>query len=289
MSAVIIDGKKIADKIKETVRRDIVSVKTKKKGVAKLEALVIGNHASSQIYLNAQRRLAEELGIKYNIRILPTGTSQGKAEEEIAKLNKDNAVTGIIMHTPAPSHIDTAELFAGIAAGKDAEGLSPVNIGRLIYGDWIVAPCTPSACLTLIDSTGISLRGKEVAIVGHSEIVGKPLSLMLLSRMATVTICHIGTYEKGLLEGHVRRAEVLIVSVGKRHLIKGEWIRKGAVVIDVGISRHKGTIAGDVDFKAAVKRASYITPVPGGVGPVTAIMLMKNLVALYKSAIGVKR
>ena len=283
--ATIIDGKEIANEIKKSVKRDIKNI-TRQKRVLELAALQIGRNSSSQIYLNTQMRLANELGIKYYLKTLPRKTSQRKAEREIAKLNRDDAITGIIISTPTPKHIDLAKLFAKIAPNKDVEGLNPVSMGKLIYKDWVVAPCTARACMALIGSTGISLRGKEVVIVGHSEIVGKPLSLMLLSKMATTTVCHIGTYEKGLLKNHVKRAEVLIVSVGKSHLIKGDWIRKGAVIIDVGINRYRGTITGDVDFKGAVKRASYITPVPGGVGPVTTITLMKNLVALYKDAKG---
>jgi methylenetetrahydrofolate dehydrogenase (NADP+)/methenyltetrahydrofolate cyclohydrolase len=281
MNAIIIDGKKAADKIKKSLKREI-SALSRKGGTLKLVALQVGRNPSSGIYAKAQMKLASEIGVKYHIRTLPAGTSQKKAEREIDKLNKNRAVTGIIIQAPAPKHINLARLFAKIAPDKDAEGLSPVNMGRLTYGDWAVAPCTASACMTLIDSTGVNLRGKEVVIVGHSEIVGKPLSLMLLSRMATTTVCHIGTYEKGMLGGHLRRAQVLVVSVGKSHLIKASWIRRGAIVIDVGINRHKGKITGDVDFNRAVKKAAYITPVPGGVGPVTTIMLMKNLAALCK-------
>lgn len=282
MAATVIDGKRIAQRTRDALRRDIKIIRAKEKRTPKLAVLRIGKNASSAIYLNAQQKLADELGVKYQIRTLPKKTSQRQAEGEISKLNKNDAVTGIIIHTPMPKHIDLSRLFAKISPDKDVEGLNPANIGKLIYNDWVVAPCTASACMRIIDSTGISLRGKEVVIVGHSLIVGKPLSLMLLSKMATTTVCHIGTYEKGLLKKHVERAEVLIVSVGKSHLIKGDWIRKGAVVIDVGINRHRGRITGDVEFSRAVKRASYITPVPGGVGPVTTIMLMKNLVKLHK-------
>jgi methylenetetrahydrofolate dehydrogenase (NADP+)/methenyltetrahydrofolate cyclohydrolase len=289
MGATVLNGRRIAEKIKISVKRDIADIKKRRTITPKLATLQIGSHSSSRIYLNAQIRLAGELGIKYHLRTLPAKTSQRKAERETELLNKDKTVAGIIVHTPVPKHINLAQLLSKIKPEKDVEGLNPVNLGKLIHEDWIAAPCTASACLTLIDSTGVKLRGKEAVIVGHSEIVGKPLSLMLLSRMATTTVCHIGTYEKGLLREHVQRAEVLIVSVGKSRLIKGSWIRKGAIVIDVGINRSKGVITGDVDFRNAVKKASFITPVPGGVGPVTAVMLMRNLVALYKKNEGAKR
>lgn len=287
MAANIIDGRVIANRIKTAIKRDIDSIIAKQGRILKLAALRIGNNAVSQIYLDAQARLADELGIKYCLKTLPEKTSQIIAQRYITKLNKDESITGIIIHAPTPKHIDIAGLCARISPEKDVEGLNPVNMGRLLCGEWTVAPCTASACMALIDTTGINLRGKEVVIVGHSGIVGKPLSLMLLSRMATTTVCHIGTYEKGLLKKHVHRAEVLIVSVGKSHLIKGSWIRKGALVIDVGINRRRGKITGDVDFSRAVKKASYITPVPGGVGPVTTIMLIKNLLSLYKNSKGI--
>lgn len=282
MSATIIDGRKIADKIKFAIKKDIAAIKARQKKVLKLAVLQIGESVSSGIYSSVQKKLAEELGIEYYSRILPGKVSQKEAEEEIAKLNNDDSVSGIIVHTPCPAHINTERLFEKISPSKDAEGLSPFNMGRLLYGDCAAPPCTASACMAILDSIDVKLRGKEAVIIGHSLIVGKPLSLMLLSKMATTTVCHIGTHEEGRLRSHVERAEVLIVSVGKSRLIKGEWIRKGAIVLDVGISRHKGNITGDVDFAGASKRASYITPVPGGVGPVTAIMLMKNLVALNK-------
>lgn len=286
MSAKIIDGKKIADRIKTAVKRDIREIKNREKRTLKLACLRLGGDASSDIYINSQRRLAAELGIEYNLEKLPAGIKQAEAEKIIEELNRNDEVTGIIIQRPVPKQIDIKYLITGIAPHKDVEGLHPINMGRLTYGKWLVAPCTASACMTIIDSVGLGLRGKEVVIVGHSEIVGKPLSMMLLSKFATTTVCHIGTYEKGLLKDHVKRAQILIVSVGKSRLIKGSWIRDGAFVIDVGINRSRGKITGDVDFKEAVKRASYITPVPGGVGPVTSVILMKNLVALHKNICG---
>lgn len=287
--AVILDGKKAAEGIKKAIKRDIMRMRPGRSSALRLAALQIGRNPSSDIYLGAQKRLADDLGIRYGLAVLPSNASQQAAEREISRLNKDRGVTGIIIQTPAPGHIDIKRLFAHINPYKDAEGLNPVNMGNLIYGKPLVAPCTASACMRLIEETGLELYGRESVIVGHSEIVGRPLSLMLLSRMATTTVCHIGTYEKRMLKKHVGRAEILVVSVGKRNLIKGEWLRKGAVVIDVGINRYKGSVAGDVDFNSARGKASFITPVPGGVGPLTTVILMKNLVALYKNAKGIKR
>lgn len=280
MTARILDGREVAEKIKRSLKRDIESLSAA--GKIKLVALRMKQSASSSVYLNAQKRMAAYLGIGYYVKELLVSCSQDGAEKEIDRLNNDNSVTGIIVQAPFPKNIYTGKLFSRIAPDKDAEGLNSFNIGTIAYEKWTVAPCAASACLALIDSTGVKLKGKEAVIVGHSAIVGKPLSLMLLSRLATTTVCHVGTYERGLLEAHVRKAEVLIVAVGKSGLIKGGWIKKGAIVIDVGINKSGDKITGDVDFEGAKKRAAYITPVPGGVGPVTTVMLMKNLVSLYK-------
>lgn len=280
MASRVLDGKKMADEIRKSLERDIESLSAH--GKIKLVALEIGKDSSSKVYLNAQKNLAGGLGIEYLVKDLEQLSSQEDIEKEISRLNGDDSVTGIIIQAPVPKSIKIERLFAKIAPHKDAEGLNPSNIGSLAYEKWNVAPCTASACLALIDSTGVTLKGKEVVIVGHSAIVGKPLSLMLLARLATTTVCHIGTYERGLLEEHVKKAEVLVVAVGKSRLIKGSWVKKGAIVIDVGINKVGDKITGDVDFDGAKRRAAYITPVPGGVGPVTTVMLMKNLVELYK-------
>jgi len=200
----------------------------------------------------------------------------------IHKLNADKEVNGVIVQTPLPQHIDYKKISEHISAQKDVEGMHPLNMGQVIFGRPRIASCTASAVMELLNSTGIDLYGKEVVVVGHSEIVGKPLALLLLEKFATVTVCHIGTSKAGKLEDHVRRAEVLIVAVGKPGLIKGEWIKEGAIVIDVGINQVGNKIVGDVEFEEAEKRASHITPVPGGVGPLTVAILMRNLIEATK-------
>jgi len=171
---------------------------------------------------------------------------------------------------------------------KDVEGINVANIGKMILGDTKIVPCTPASVMEHIHSTGVDLRGKEAVIVGHSHIVGKPLSLLLLQEYATVTVCHIATSEVGRLEEHVGRADVLVVAVGRPAVIKGDWIKEGAVVIDVGINRQGDTVVGDVEFDAAQQRAAYITPVPGGVGPVTVVMLMRNGTEAYKMQMNIR-
>ncbi len=281
MVCKLIDGKKVAEKIKRSLKRSIEALAVRG-GRLKLTAVAIGENLASEVYLARQKKLADELGVEYSVEYLPPTVSQKSAEREISLLNDDDSVSGIIIQMPVPKNIKSERLLAKIAPHKDVEGVNVSNIGRLTYENWAVAPCTASACMALIDASGIKLKGKEAVIVGHSAIVGKPLSLMLLSRLATTTVCHVGTYERGFLAEHVKKAEILIVAVGKSKLIKGSWIRKGAIVIDVGINKTGGKITGDVEFEGARKRAAYITPVPGGVGPVTAVMLMKNLVELYK-------
>jgi methylenetetrahydrofolate dehydrogenase (NADP+)/methenyltetrahydrofolate cyclohydrolase len=184
----------------------------------------------------------------------------------------------MIIQMPLPQQIDYKKISQFILPEKDAEGMHPANIGKIVFGKARILPCTPAAVMELLNSTGIDLYGKEAVVVGHSEIVGKPLCLLLLEKFATVTVCHIGTSKAGKLEEHVRKAEILIVAVGKAGLIKGEWVKDGAIVIDVGINRVADKIVGDVEFEGAEKHASYITPVPGGVGPLTVTMLMRNLV-----------
>jgi len=183
---------------------------------------------------------------------------------------------------PLPSQIDYKKISQFILPEKDVEGMNPENIGKILFGKAKILPCTPAAVMELIKETGVDLYGKEVVIVGHSEIVGKPLSLLLLDKFATVTVCHIGTSQAKKLDEHVRKAEILIVAVGKPCLIKGDWIKEGSIVIDVGINKVGDKIVGDVEFEEAKERASFITPVPGGVGPLTVVMLMRNLVEATK-------
>ena len=187
-----------------------------------------------------------------------------------------------MIHKPVPPQIDYRLVANYVDIAKDLEGINIANIGKMVLGETKLIPCTPASVMEHIKSTGVNLRGKEVVIVGHSEIVGKPLSLLLLGEYATVTVCHVATSEAGRLLEHVGRADILVVAVGKAELIKGEWIKKDATVIDVGINSVGDKIVGDVEFDAAVKRAAFITPVPGGVGPVTVVMLMRNGIEAFK-------
>ncbi|HDN97678.1 MAG TPA: bifunctional 5,10-methylenetetrahydrofolate dehydrogenase/5,10-methenyltetrahydrofolate cyclohydrolase [bacterium] len=281
MAAQIIPGKEIASKIKEYVKNEVD--KLKEKGIfPKLVAVQVGENPASEVYVKQQKKNCEKVGISYELKQLPKDTDEEKLISFINSLNNDDSVTGIILQLPLPEGIDVRKVQSTISPFKDVEGVNPANMGWIIYGRPVLAPCTALAVKELIEYTKVDLYGKEVVMVGHSDIVGKPVSLLLLDKFATVSVCHIGTSDAGMLETHVRRAEILIVAVGKANLIPGDWIKEGAIVIDVGINRVGDKIVGDVEFESAKEKASWITPVPGGVGPVTTAMLLKNVVESVK-------
>ncbi|MBU0534289.1 MAG: bifunctional 5,10-methylenetetrahydrofolate dehydrogenase/5,10-methenyltetrahydrofolate cyclohydrolase [Candidatus Omnitrophica bacterium] len=282
MEAKLIDGKDIATKIKEELIPELKDIKAK--GIIpRLEAVIVGENQGAKIYAGNQDKACKELSISYKLNELPESTSQDQLIGFIQQLNENPKVTGIILLMPVPSHINAREVQMKICPSKDVEGIHPFNIGKLVYGEAVIAPCTALAVMELLKSTNVCLKGKEVVIVGHSEIIGKPLTLLLLqSRLEspTPTICHIATKD---LAFHIKRADILIVAVGKVGLITGDMLKEGAIVIDVGINKVDDKIVGDVVFDEAVKKASFITPVPGGVGPVTTAMLLKNTVEAAKN------
>ncbi len=280
--ARLLEGKILAENIKSGLLKDVEDLKNKRNVSLVLSSIEIGENAATSIYTNVQKKCAESLGIKYQLNKFNSSVSEQKLIEFIHKLNKDKAINGIILQMPFTEHINYRRVCQFVAENKDVEGINPVNLGKIIFGQASLIPCTASAVMELVNYTGMDLMGKSVVIVGHSEIVGKPLSLLFLDKLATVTVCHIGTSKAGKLGDYVALADVLIVAVGKPGLIKGEWIKEGAVVIDVGINRVGNKIVGDVEFETAQKRASWITPVPGGVGPLTVIMLMRNLILAAK-------
>lgn len=278
MSAQLLEGKVIAGKIKESLKKEVESLKPK----PKLVSIQVGENPASVVYIKSQKKNAENLGIEYRLETLDAKITQESLIKMIDGLNEDETVSGIILQLPLPKGIDHRLIMSSIIPEKDAEGMHPQNLGHVLLGDAELAPCTAQAAMELITSTGIKLYGKEAVIVGHSEIVGKPLSLLLLNEFVTTTVCHIATGERGVLPEHVKRAEILVVAVGKAELVKGDWIKEGAIVIDVGINRVGDKLVGDVEFDVAKERAGFITPVPGGVGPLTVTMLMRNVVATFK-------
>lgn len=281
MAAEIIDGKKIAEEIKEKLKEEIEELK--KRGITpSLSAIAVGEDPGTKVYVRAQQRSCEKIGIEYKLHQFKEDISQEELSSFIARLNEDKEVSGIILQMPLPSQLDARILQRMIDPKKDAEGVSPANMGMVVYGKPLLGPCTAMAVIEIINSIGVELYGKEAVMVGHSDIVGKPTALLLLDKFVTTSVCHIATGERGTLPEYISRGEILIVAVGKANLIKGEWVKEGAIVIDVGINRVEGKIVGDVEFEVAKKRASYITPVPGGVGAVTTAMLLKNCVQAAK-------
>jgi methylenetetrahydrofolate dehydrogenase (NADP+)/methenyltetrahydrofolate cyclohydrolase len=277
MASRVIDGAAIAARMKEEVAARVEALKEKGRRVH-LTAVLVGSTPAGELYAQRQRQACDAVGIDYELRTLPASADQKTVADVIHSLNRDPSVSGIMLHLPLPRGLDATELQYQIDPVKDVEGVNPANIGYVVYGHTLIAPCTALAVIELIKSTGHPLRGAEAVVVGASEIAGKPIALLLTEQMATVTLCHIATRD---LTAHTRRADVLVVAVGKAGLIGPEHVREGAVVIDVGINRvaqpdgTKKTV-GDVDFDRVRDRVGWITPVPGGVGPMTVAMLLKN-------------
>ncbi len=276
MSARLLDGKAIAARVREEVAREAARF-TKEHGRAPgLEVVLVGDDAASQVYVRNKERGAEKTGIRGAVHRLPATTSQAELLALVRNLNHDDAVDGILVQLPLPKGLDELATTDVIDPAKDVDGLTPPSAGYLMSGRPGLRPCTPSGCMRLLAETGIELAGKHAIVLGRSNLVGKPIAQMLLAANCTVTMAHSRTRD---LAEHVGRADVVIAAVGKPRLVQGAWIREGAVVIDVGINRlEDGSLAGDVDFDGAKERASWITPVPGGVGPMTIAMLLQNTV-----------
>ena len=283
MPAKLLEGKGVALKIKENIRTEIESLKSKYGAGPKLVSVQVGENPASEIYIKSQEKTAKDLGITYELKKIDAGITQNDFIKIIDSLNKDKSTHGIIIQMPLPQHIDAKLISKYIAPLKDIEAVHPENMGEIVFGKAKILPCTAAACMELLNSIdSLELYGKEAVVVGHSEIVGKPLALLLLNKFVTTTVCHIATGQRGTLPEFVKKAEILIVAVGKAGLVKGDWIKEGAIVIDVGINRVEGKIVGDVEFDKAFEKASYITPVPGGVGPLTVTILMRNVVEAFK-------
>jgi len=278
VGATILEGGPIAERIKAELKTQIQQLQGTRP--PKLVAVLVGDNAGSKYYAKSQKKDCDELGIGYELRELPADIAESDILGVMDELNEDEVVTGIILLVPVPKQLDARALQAAIAPSKDVDGVHPVNLGRVVQGDSTLAPCTAQAAVAMVEAAGIEIEGAEVVMVGHSEIVGKPTALLLLEPLATVTVCHIGTRDTA---AHTRAADVVIVATGVPGLVKADWIKPGALVVDVGINRVKGEdgktkMVGDVDPGVA-EVAGIMTPVPGGVGAVTAAMLMKNTVA----------
>jgi methylenetetrahydrofolate dehydrogenase (NADP+)/methenyltetrahydrofolate cyclohydrolase len=275
VEAKILSGRDIASEIRLGLKNDVE--KLKGNGVQPgLAVIIVGDDPASRIYVNNKKKACDEIGIRSFEYALPAETSEEEIIELIKTLNCDKNVHGILVQLPLPPHINDEKVLLTIDPDKDVDAFHPVNVGKIMIGNYRFLPCTPAGVIEMIHRTGIDLKGSECVVVGRSNIVGKPMAMLLLHEHATVTVCHSRTKD---LKTVCKRADVLVVAVGKPKLIKADFIKPGAVVIDVGTNRmENGKLCGDVDFEEAKGVASYITPVPGGVGPMTIAMLMKNTV-----------
>lgn len=280
--AQIIDGKAIAAKIRGEIAAEVKQLQAR--GVTPgLAVVLVGNDPASEVYVRMKEKACQELGIFSLKHTLPGETSEAELLALIDRLNSDPTIHGILVQLPLPKQINTDKVLEAISPAKDADGFHPYNVGRLVVGKPTFQPCTPYGVMMLLKEAGVDLAGKEVVVVGRSNIVGKPVALMCLQQNATVTICHSRTTD---LAAKVRSADVVIAAVGRAEMIKGDWIKPGAVVIDVGTNRvGDRKLVGDVEFASASERAAAITPVPGGVGPMTITMLLFNTVEAAKKTV----
>ena len=282
----IIDGKLISKSVKDKIAAEVKVLK--KSGVTPgLAVIIVGENPASQIYVRNKQRACEEVGFKSFKYELPENTTQDELLELVKKLNDDDRVNGILCQLPLPEHIDESTVINNISPKKDVDAFHPENVGRIMIGDYSFVPCTPAGVMELIASTGTDISGKECVVVGRSNIVGKPMAMLLLHKSGTVTVCHSKTQD---LKSECQRADILVAAVGVPKLITGDMVKEGAVLIDVGMNRDEnGKLCGDIDFDSCKDKASYITPVPGGVGPMTIAMLMANTLTAAKEQNGVKQ
>ena len=277
--AQIIDGKAISAKVKAEVREEADALKAKGISIG-LAVVIVGNNPASRVYVNNKKKACAEVGFESSEYALPEETTQEELLALVDKLNNDDKVNGILVQLPLPSQIDEKAVINAIRPEKDVDAFHPVNVGKIMIGDFAFLPCTPAGVMELIKSTGVDISGKECVVIGRSNIVGKPMAMLLLHKNGTVTICHSKT--KNLAEV-CRRADILVAAVGRANFVTADMIKEGAVVIDVGMNRlENGKLCGDVNFAECSEKAGYITPVPGGVGPMTIAMLMRNTLTSAK-------
>ena len=276
MSARILDGKQLAASIREGLKAKVAALPPE--SVPGLAVVLAGEDPASKVYVRQKETMCREIGIRSFMHVLPETVSQQELSALIDKLNNDPAVHGILVQLPLPAGLDAEEILTRISPAKDVDGFHIVNVGKLWVGEEAIEPCTPRGVMAMLDATGVDLKGKEAVVIGRSNIVGKPVAAMLLSRHCTVTVCHSRTED---LPEVVRRADIVVAAIGKPKFVTAGMIKPGAIVIDVGINRGAdGKLVGDVDYAPVAEKASWITPVPGGVGPMTIIMLMQNTLQL---------
>jgi methylenetetrahydrofolate dehydrogenase (NADP+) / methenyltetrahydrofolate cyclohydrolase len=285
MAARIIDGKAIAAEVRAGVAAEVTAFEQRTGRRPGLATILVGDDPASAVYVGGKQRACAEVGMVAFDHRLPADTPRDEVVALIEQLNADDAVSGILLQLPVPKHLDGTELTGLISAAKDVDGLTPVSAGLLALGRPGLRPCTPTGVMILLEHAGVALEGAEAVVIGRSNLFGKPMAQLLLAANATVTMCHSRTRD---LAAEARRADVLIAAVGVPHLVKGDWVKPGATVIDVGMNRLPTGLAGDVDFVAASEVAAAITPVPGGVGPMTIACLLRNTLLAAEALHGVR-
>jgi methylenetetrahydrofolate dehydrogenase (NADP+)/methenyltetrahydrofolate cyclohydrolase len=270
----IIDGKVLAQLIEQEVGSGVESLKNVRGITPGLATILVGNDPASKMYVRLKHKACERVGIKAEDYLLPEEASQEELLSLIDTLNKNKDVHAILLQLPLPKHLSPQQAMEAIAPAKDADGFHPYNMGKLMIGDEGLVPCTPHGIIRALEEYNVPLKGKNAVIVGHSNVVGKPVAAMFLNRNATVSVCHVFTDD---LKKYTAGADILVVAAGVKHLIKADMVKEGTVIFDVGITKEEDNVYGDVDFENVVKKASLITPVPGGVGPLTIAMLMKHV------------
>lgn len=279
--AQIIDGKVVSAKKRGQIKDEAEKLTAATGIVPGLAVVIVGSDPASQVYVRNKHKACGELGFYSVVHELPAETTQEELSSLVEELNADERIHGILVQFPLPKHLDEDAIVKLINPDKDVDALHPYNIGRIVAGDYILAPCTPSGVMVMLEDYGISVSGKEVVVVGRSNLAGKPQALLMLHANATVTICHSRTTD---LPSVTRRADIIVVAIGKKGFLTGDMIKQGAVVVDIGINRAEdGKLYGDADFASCAEKASYITPVPGGVGVMTITMLMNNTLNAAKA------
>jgi len=276
--AILIDGKAISASVREEMKAEVAAMETK----PGLAVIIVGNDPASKTYVKNKKKGCEQVGFYSEVHELPESTTQQELIALVNKLNGDEKIHGILVQLPLPRHLDDKAVIAAIDPRKDVDAFAEVNVGKIMIGNHSFLPCTPAGIMVLLERSGIDISGKECVVVGRSNIVGKPMAMLLLGANGTVTVCHSKTRD---LAEVTRRADILVVAIGKADFITGDMVKEGAVVIDVGMNRNaEGKLTGDVDFKSVEPKASYITPVPGGVGPMTITMLLRNTITAKLAA-----
>ncbi|MBE6670874.1 MAG: bifunctional methylenetetrahydrofolate dehydrogenase/methenyltetrahydrofolate cyclohydrolase FolD [Ruminococcaceae bacterium] len=278
--AKIIDGKAISAEIRQEISEEVEKIKQEKGIVPGLAVIIVGEDPASQVYVRNKKKDCDETGINSIIHALPENTTEEELLALVHSLNNDDSVHGIIVQLPLPKHLDSDLIINNIDVNKDVDAFHPYNVGKIMIGDYELLPCTPAGVMELLERSNIDVSGKNCVVIGRSNIVGKPQAMMLLHKNGTVTVCHSKTKN---LDEICRSADILVVAIGRAKFVTGDMIKEGAVVIDVGMCRDEnGKLCGDVDYESAEKKASYITPVPGGVGPMTRVMLLQNTLSAAK-------